>query len=129
MPRHKLARKNTGIGVSFSPEDLDWLKSTYGKRHSITDLVRCALHEARCWRSGASYPLPPPIPEPPLMYCGIPLNPKPMLGAENWREAVRACDIPEDLEPHDLSPEDQRHDAIAGELPAGCVQTSLTDTP
>lgn len=65
MPRHKLLRKNTGIGVSFSPEDLDWLKSTYGKRHTITDLVRCAIHEAKCWRSGAPHPIPPPMAEPP----------------------------------------------------------------
>lgn len=114
MPRHKLLRKNTGIGVSFSPEDLDWLKSTYGKRHTITDLVRCAIHEAKCWRSGAPHPIPPPIPEPPQTYCGIPLNPKPMLGTEDWRDHVRVCDIPEDdPKPHDLPP--------------GCTQTSLTD--
>jgi hypothetical protein len=38
-----------GIGISFSPEDLDWFAATYGKM-SATDWVRSAMHEAKCWR-------------------------------------------------------------------------------
>ena len=66
MPRHKLSRTRVGIGISFTPDDLDWLKATYGKRHSTTDLVRCAIHEAKCWRAGATHPIPPPMAEPPV---------------------------------------------------------------
>lgn len=39
-----------GIGVSFSPADIEWLNATYGGGTSITDKVRSALYEAKCWR-------------------------------------------------------------------------------
>ena len=106
MPRHKQLRTRVGIGISFTPDDLDWLKATYGKRHSTTDLVRCAIHEAKCWRAGATHPIPPPMAEPAIK--GDPID----LG--NWRDCVRECDV-SDLEPFPLPP--------------GCVQTSLTDSP
>jgi hypothetical protein len=77
-PRKADEHKTIHVGISFTPEDKNFLWRTY-HRQSMTEAVRCAIQEARFWRAGKDPKttpdaMPPPLFNPDRVEEGFPLE-------------------------------------------------------